>query len=435
MKPYARNPRQITKKRFDRLTDTLTRLGDLGGIVHNLETDEIIGGNQRMAVFRDGVPTVVEQYDQPDEQGTVAHGFIVWNGKKYAYRQVRWDEHTAAEANIRANVEAGTWDFDALSGWDAGDLQAWGFDAELLKDWNTGAGALALMLEADEDAPPEDPGPQVDKAEELREKWGVQPGQLWELDSGNGHPHRLICGDCTDLEVVARVMGGEKAQFCVTSPPYPDAKMWETSAPELIKVGHDCLLVLRDVVDTGAAICWNTSDVPCGQTGVAPNPARDTMAALEIGWTKRAEIVWEKGLSYLPAPWNTRRPTVPNVTHELILVFFNGERVPREKEGRLDVDALAWNRETVWKMSPAKASKENHKAPFPLELAERCIILFSFDGDLVYDPFLGSGTTLIAAERLGRRCRACEISPAYVGVALERFYQMTGVEPVLLEAA
>lgn len=247
--------------------------------------------------------------------------------------------------------------------------------------------------------------------------------------------HLLIVGDCTDAAVVARVMGGERAQFCVTSPPYPDAEMWETSAPELIKVGHDCLLVLRDVIDTGGAICWNTSDVPCGQTGVAPNPARDTMAALEMGWTKRAEIVWEKGLSYLPAPWNTRRPTVPNVTHELILVFFNGERVPREKEGRLDVDALAWNRETVWKISPAKASKENHKAPFPVELAERCIILFSFDGDLVYEPFNGSGTTLIACENLGRRCRAVEISPGYVAVALERWATQTGQTPVLMDGA
>ena len=53
--------------------------------------------------------------------------------------------------------------------------------------------------------------------------------------------------------------------------------------------------------------------------------------------------------------------------------------------------------------------------------------------DVVYDPFLGSGTTLIACERLGRRCRAVEISPAYCGVAIERWHQMTGREPVLIE--
>ena len=146
MKPYHKNPRRITKKRHERLTDTLVRLGDLGGIVHNLETDEIIGGNQRMAVFKDGEPVIVEQYDQPDEQGTVAHGFIVWQGKRYAYRQVRWDEATAEEANIAANVGAGTWDWDALSGWDAENLQQWGFDTEALHGFNLDATNLREML-------------------------------------------------------------------------------------------------------------------------------------------------------------------------------------------------------------------------------------------------------------------------------------------------
>jgi len=162
MKPYHRNPRRITKKRYDRLTDTLSRLGDLGGIVHNLETDEIIGGNQRMAVFKNGEPVVVEAYDQPDEQGTVAHGFVIWQGKKYAYRQVRWDEQTAAEANIAANLGAGDWDWDALSGWDAGDLQAWGFDGELLAGWQTDIGALRTMIETTPDFQP------VDESEQPR---------------------------------------------------------------------------------------------------------------------------------------------------------------------------------------------------------------------------------------------------------------------------
>ena len=146
MKPYARNPRRITKKRYDRLADTLARLGDLGGIVHNLETDEVIGGNQRIAIFKDGTTVITETYDQPDEQGTVGHGFIVWRGHKFAYRQVRWDEQTAAEANIAANLGAGEWDWDALSGWDAGDLQAWGFDAELTQELRTDLAALDKLL-------------------------------------------------------------------------------------------------------------------------------------------------------------------------------------------------------------------------------------------------------------------------------------------------
>jgi hypothetical protein len=92
VKPYHKNPRTITKARHARLTDTLARLGDLGGIVHNLTTDEVVGGNQRMTVFQQGTPEITLTLPEPDEQGTVAHGFIVWQGKRFAYRQVRWDE-------------------------------------------------------------------------------------------------------------------------------------------------------------------------------------------------------------------------------------------------------------------------------------------------------------------------------------------------------
>ena len=161
MKPYHKNPRRITKKKAARLESTLLRLGDLGGIVHNLETNEIIGGNQRMAVFQDGKPQIVETFPEPDEQGTVGLGYIVWKGKKYSYRQVRWDEATAEEANIAANLGAGEWDWDALSGWDADSLQEWGFDSDALQQLNTDAAALSLMLEVEADVvedktPPDD---------------------------------------------------------------------------------------------------------------------------------------------------------------------------------------------------------------------------------------------------------------------------------------
>ena len=146
MKPYHNNPRQISKKQHERLTHTLSKLGDLSGIVHNLETDEVIGGNQRMTVFTDGTPEIVETYDKPDEQGTVAHGFIVWKGHKFAYRQVRWDEATAREANIAANLGGGDWDWDNLSGWDAKELIDWGFDGETVKDWSRDIAGLNELL-------------------------------------------------------------------------------------------------------------------------------------------------------------------------------------------------------------------------------------------------------------------------------------------------
>jgi hypothetical protein len=151
MKPFHKNPRQISKTDHARLTDTLIRLGDLSGIVHNLNTDEIIGGNQRMTVFTDGKPEIVETYKNPDEQGTVAHGFIVWKGHKFAYRQVRWDDKTSDEANIAANIGGGDWDWEVIANqWSADDLQEWGLNSETVNDWSRDIAALKELINSDE---------------------------------------------------------------------------------------------------------------------------------------------------------------------------------------------------------------------------------------------------------------------------------------------
>lgn len=141
MKPYHKNPRQITRKQMDNLGQWLSELGDLSGIVHDLNTDEIIGGNQRGRVFNVNECEVelTAGPHEPDGQGTVAHGFIVWKGNRYAYRQVRWNARQAEKANIVANKSGGSWDFDLLANeFDADELIEWGFEAGELgiaPDW------------------------------------------------------------------------------------------------------------------------------------------------------------------------------------------------------------------------------------------------------------------------------------------------------------
>jgi hypothetical protein len=103
----------------------------LSGIVHDLNSDQIIGGNQRSKVFDVNACEIVltEQYANPDEQGTVALGYILWQGNKYAYRQVRWDERQCESANVIANRAGGEWDFELLaSNFAVDDLLAWGFE-------------------------------------------------------------------------------------------------------------------------------------------------------------------------------------------------------------------------------------------------------------------------------------------------------------------
>jgi len=130
MKPYHKNPRRISDKQEKDLSTWLSELGDLSGIVHDLNSNEIIGGNQRSRIFdiNNCEIVITERNDFPDKQGTVALGYIVWQGNKYAYRQVRWSERQAEQANIVANRAGGDWDLEILTtNFEVADLTAWGF--------------------------------------------------------------------------------------------------------------------------------------------------------------------------------------------------------------------------------------------------------------------------------------------------------------------
>lgn len=136
-KTYHKNPRNISKRQFSDLEKWLDEFGDLSGIVHNKPTDEIIGGNQRKTVLKieECKLKIVEQYETADRQGTLAIGYVIWNGAKYNYRLVDWDERKAEQANIIANKAGGVWDFDILANqFNEEDLKDWGFtDADFGK--------------------------------------------------------------------------------------------------------------------------------------------------------------------------------------------------------------------------------------------------------------------------------------------------------------
>lgn len=136
MKTYHKNPRIITEKQFEDLRSWLRKLGDLSGIVHNIRTDEIISGNQRSLVvdINNCEIQIIEEQKKPDRQGTLAVGFIIWEGSKYNYRRVDWDPETEEMANIVANKAGGSWDWDLLANeFDLDKLLEWGFDEEELQ--------------------------------------------------------------------------------------------------------------------------------------------------------------------------------------------------------------------------------------------------------------------------------------------------------------
>ena len=317
------------------------------------------------------------------------------------------------------------------------------WDAEqMLADLGAGLD-LSAMFRQDEldellaDLQPKTTGdtePQIDRAEELRQKWSTAPGQLWQLGE-----HRLVCGDCTDAATVARVMGGEMAQLIVTSPPYNQnldtfkpsgmqkespsfvnrmASSYADSMPEdEYQIWQKQLLRLWLDFVTGNASCFYNHKIRYRDKRI--------LSPLEwlndCGWAIRQEIIWDRGSS---------------ITLNARMFIPADERIYWLRAGDDFVfndtaEIKAWS--TVWEVG-AK-NDVSISAAFATEIPTRCITAASASGDIVAEPFSGSGTTIIACENLGRRCRAVEISPAYVAVALERWAQHTGKTPVLIEGA
>ena len=289
---------------------------------------------------------------------------------------------------------------------------------QLLADVNAGVD-LSGMFRADEldellagmvdAAPVEDVEPQIDRAEELRQQWGVELGQLWQLGD-----HRLICGDCTDADVVARVMDGEKADMVFTDPPYGvdyDGGLNEKKRTKIVgdKTGDLYLPALKSL----KSICKEGAPMYIWFADRDIKPVYDAVDA--IGYTVRAMIVWNK----LKAHYGDFMAQYMQ-KHEPCLYIVDGN--------------ASWtgptNEVTVWDVDQPSVN-EFHPTQKPLELAARAIR--NHDAPIVADWFCGSGTTIIACEQLGRKCRAAEISPAYTAVALERYFQSTGREPVRVE--
>lgn len=156
-KQFHANPRTITGKQYDDLKSWLEEFGDLSGIVHDLNSDEIIGGNQRsrvmgisekdlLSLVQNGRVVLTEQFDEPTRTGTIALGYVIWNGERYNYRQVKWTPEQCDRANIIANNAGGSWDWDMLSSFNPDLLEGAGFDHDKLLEFSNDYRALNDLI-------------------------------------------------------------------------------------------------------------------------------------------------------------------------------------------------------------------------------------------------------------------------------------------------
>jgi len=148
----TKNPRRITGKRYTKLQADLKKYGDLSGVVYNVQTGNTTCGNMRSRVFdiAECRIEITHENAEPDEQGTLKLGYVVWRGHRFSYREVSWDEQTEDAAGLIANVGAGEFDFDRLASLDQNILDAAGMDADLLKRFENDERQLRAMLQAAE---------------------------------------------------------------------------------------------------------------------------------------------------------------------------------------------------------------------------------------------------------------------------------------------
>jgi DNA modification methylase len=330
-------------------------------------------------------------------------------------------EQLAKERALRDNAQWGDWQDDDLAallyglGQQGSDLDLLGFEDEALTRLLESVGGLG-------DTPTgEDPGAQIDRAAELQEKGQTARGQLWTIGR-----HRLLCGDSTSAEDVARLMGGERADVCITSPPYNAGTPGWADSSKYRNDDDD-----RSALDYGSWLSAFTQ-VALAYSHVAAINVQmvsgNKRALLEWMHTWRDHLadiaIWDKQTAE-PA----MEPGVLDSAFEFV-VMLSSERDAKRK---LPLTAFRGEFQNVYRGPKQSRNEfsEIHNATFPLHLPEWLLTVFSL-ATSVYEPFSGTGTTFVASEQAGRSCYGIDIDPGYVAVTLERLSGM-GLSPVLTE--
>jgi site-specific DNA-methyltransferase (adenine-specific) len=218
----------------------------------------------------------------------------------------------------------------------------------------------------------------------------------------------------------------------VTSPPYNAGKEYDEdlTLDEYRALLRRVFAESYRVLASGGRACINVANL--GRKPYVPLHAYLIQDMLDIGYQMRGEIIWDKGSSASSSTawgsWRSAANPVLRDIHEYVLVF-SKESFARKADGRRNTiarqDFLDWTK-SVWSFPAASARRVGHPAPFPEELPRRLIELYTFGGDVVLDPFCGSGTTCLAAKRLERHFVGYEINPDYVRLAESRLADLQG---------
>jgi site-specific DNA-methyltransferase (adenine-specific) len=248
-----------------------------------------------------------------------------------------------------------------------------------------------------------------------------------------------VCGDARHMSAVA----DDSVALVVTSPPYFAGKQYEEeldregvpgSYIEYLELLRDVFADCKRVLEPGGRIAVNVANL-----GRKPyrSLSADVMSILQddLHLLPRGEIIWQKGEGANGScAWGSFRsaanPVLRDVTERVLVASkgrFGRARSPKERrrdglpsESTIGADDFMALTLDVWDVPPESAARVQHPAPFPVELPQKLMELYTYRDDLVVDPFCGSGTTLVAAARCGRDAVGYDLDPDYVEIALAR---------------
>lgn len=373
LKSYHKNPRKISKYQMDHLKKSISQFGLIDKPFINTD-NVIIGGHQRIQVLKKMGHKEIDVY----------------------VPNVTLSEKQTEELNVRHNKNTGEWDFDILANqFETTDLLEWGFTEDELQ--------IDIKL-IEGESPDEDV---LEPTKDPRTKLG----DLYELGD-----HRLICGDSTDPVTVDRVLGGGQPILMVTDPPYGvnyDAS-WRKDIKQKHGVAAKALGKVQNDDQVNWSVAWHLFPGSVAYVWHAGKYCSEVQKSLEDAeFEMISQIIWVKqhfALSRGDYHWQ----------HEPCWYAIKKGHQHNWQGSRKEC--------TVWEISNLNAfgkSQEDertaHSTQKPLECMARPIRNNTAEGEGVYDPFCGSGTTLMAAEQLRRKAFCIELDPAYCDIIVDRW--------------
>ena len=379
LKPAEYNPRKANKKQIEDIKKSIEKFGLVDPlIVNNAENRKniVIGGHLRLKVAKDmgykEVPVVYVNIPDIEKE---------------------------KELNLRLNKNTGEFDFDLLAN----------FDEDLLKDVGFESVDLDKIFDLDLETNPKD-----DEVPEIKKETNIRYGDVYQL--GN---HRIMCGDATKREDVFKLMNGEKADMVFTDPPYNvDYSGSGKNTKNKIKNDNMDLEIFKLFLDKAFNNIKyfsksNSAIYICHADG-KPFIRYTFEEVFNKYFKQSATLIWVKSNASMGYQHYRSK-------HEPILYGWNEEKCNFYGD-RTNTTILEIKREINY----------THPTQKPVDLIKKIILNSSKRGELVLDLFLGSGSTLIACEKVNRICYGMELEPLYIQVVIDRWEQLTGKKAVKL---